>query len=350
MSRLSSWSSFNLSRRDALLGLASLAFPLALAGCSSAGSASGGDGKRASGGQLSVNIGTPVANGDLQENSVIALKKGYLDDDLKTVNAKAVITGFASGPAINDSLAAGKVDLAFMGDVPEIIAAASGLKVKIIGAMNTDVGRAIIVKAGSPIESVKDLKGKKVVSAVGTVNHIYTMRALALEGMTLDDIEVVNDAANGLNLISGGQADAASTSLIQANYLVGKGQAKVISNSLDNPGTSAQLLVMSSQKFLDEHRDAAVEVIRSLRQAKDFAAEHIDEAYKLLTTKDFDLQAIEKTYPRDSAFASFDPKITDESRKNLAEVASYLLKQGNIKAAVDTDALIDESIYDDAAK
>lgn len=108
-----------------------------------------------------------------------------LDFDLETPN-------FAGGPAILEAMRAGALDLAYVGDVPPIQARASGTLLPIV----LTVSRArseykLTARGGLKIESLADLKGKKVSYIEGSGRQAYLVEALNLAGLTLDDIEKV---------------------------------------------------------------------------------------------------------------------------------------------------------------
>ena len=93
-----------------------------------------------------IRIGSPTTDGtQLVENAGLAYKLGYLDEELEKVGYKAEYVGFAQGgTAINEAFASGQLDVAFVGDVPEIIAKSNGLEVELFANLNSEAEMGIV--------------------------------------------------------------------------------------------------------------------------------------------------------------------------------------------------------------
>lgn len=109
---------------------------------------------------------------------------------------------FPGAAPLLEALNAGAVDTAPAGDLPIILAAAAGCRLKIAG-VNRGSGKsmAIIVPRGSPIGSVEELAGKTVIvsSARGSISHYLLLEALREKGMPPSAVKIgymlPNDAA-----------------------------------------------------------------------------------------------------------------------------------------------------------
>lgn len=89
---------------------------------------------------------------------------------------------FPGAAPLLEALNAGAVDTAPAGDLPVILAAAAGCRLKIAATYRTSPkSMAIIVPRGSPIRSVAELSGKTVIvsSARGSISHYLLLEALA---------------------------------------------------------------------------------------------------------------------------------------------------------------------------
>ena len=76
-----------------------------------------------------------------------------------------------------------------------MVTGANGGKSKIIALLDYSEGSDMIV--GAPgIESIKDLKGKKVGVEVTLVEHMLLLQALKDNGMSQDDVTLVNTATD----------------------------------------------------------------------------------------------------------------------------------------------------------
>ena len=84
-------------------------------------------------------------------------------------------------------------------------------------------GTRLLVKRGSPVRSVRDLAGRKVVVARGTTNE-EAMRQLAAKAARGATVLSAADHAQALEMLASGEADAlAADDILLAGYLAEKG-------------------------------------------------------------------------------------------------------------------------------
>ncbi len=113
---------------------------------------------------------------------------GALDD----LPYKISFSTFTSGPPQIEAATAGKIDFAITGNTPPIFGAASNAKVKIVSAYDGGgFGDQILVHADSPVQTVGDLRGKKIAVAKGSSAHGHTLVQLERAGLTPADVELV---------------------------------------------------------------------------------------------------------------------------------------------------------------
>ncbi len=109
---------------------------------------------------------------------------------------------FPGAAPLLEALNAGAVDTAPAGDLPVILAAAAGCRLKIAAvSKGSPRSMAIVVPKGSPIRTVADLAGKSVIisSARGSISHYLLLEALNEARVPLSAVKVgfmlPNDAA-----------------------------------------------------------------------------------------------------------------------------------------------------------
>lgn len=90
-----------------------------------------------------------------------------------------------------EAFAAGKVDAVCMTNGDALVTGATGAPSKTILINDYSNGNDMLV-AKPGIESVKDLKGKKIGVEVGFVDHLLVLKALEANGMTEADVTLVN--------------------------------------------------------------------------------------------------------------------------------------------------------------
>ena len=124
---------------------------------------------------------------------VIARESGWIDEAMNEIGVDVVWTDFESGPPMNESFAAGQQDIGVIGDVPAVSAIVAGQKNVYIAAAEGGPSYGMLVADDSGIESVADLKGKKIGLTIGSTAQNLTEKLLANAGLDYNtDVEVIN--------------------------------------------------------------------------------------------------------------------------------------------------------------
>lgn len=130
-----------------------------------------------------------------QKGGVFALAKtsGALEKRLEARGIKVTWSEFTSGPPLLEALGANAIDFGTAGDIPPLFGhAAGGDIVYVAASKGSAAGSAILVKKDSPIQSIADLKGKKVAFKRGSSSHNFAVKALRSVGLGLADIEALD--------------------------------------------------------------------------------------------------------------------------------------------------------------
>jgi len=100
---------------------------------------------------------------------------------------------FAAGTDVIAAMASGDVVLSELGSSPLAIAASQGVDLQLI-AFSDVIGKAesLIVSNDSGINSLADLKGKRVAVPVGSTAHFSLMGALQHEGINEHDVTIMS--------------------------------------------------------------------------------------------------------------------------------------------------------------
>ncbi|KAA0017492.1 aliphatic sulfonate ABC transporter substrate-binding protein [Salinicola corii] len=117
---------------------------------------------------------------------------GVLDDRLAQQGVDIRWHEFTSGLPMLEALNLGDLDLsADVADTVPIFAQAANVDLTFYATeAPSPAGQAMIVHADSSIDSVADLKGKRVTVTRGAGNHYLLLAALNRAGLTLDDVQV----------------------------------------------------------------------------------------------------------------------------------------------------------------
>lgn len=325
------------------------ALGLSLAGCkgssnSSSGSASGTSSGASSGTDEKpkvVRIAIPAADAASPiENAGIASALGYLDEELGKVGYEVEFTGFGQGgTAINEAFASKQIDVAFEGDIPPVIANDNGIELKVFASLNHAASMGIVVGNNSGINSVADLKGKKIVVGFGTTTYVAVLKLLENNGMSIDDVELINDIANGATLVASGDADAVVSSGMGIYQFEVAGIGKVLEDgtSFADSSLSNQYFAVSTKSFLEENPDAAKAIIRALLDAKDAVTADPEGTFEKISAEDRPAEIYAKVYPEEVGYEIFHPYLTDNLKEKFNELASILKDAEVIRNDVNAD-------------
>ncbi|WP_343351366.1 sulfonate ABC transporter substrate-binding protein [Pseudomonas sediminis] len=123
---------------------------------------------------------------------VLLKAKGTLEKRLAEQGVEVKWTEFPGGPQLLEGLNVGSVDFGVTGETPPVFAQAAGADLLYVAhEPPAPTGEAILVPKDSPIKSVAELKGKKVVLNKGSNVHYLLVRALEDAGLKYGDITPV---------------------------------------------------------------------------------------------------------------------------------------------------------------
>jgi sulfonate transport system substrate-binding protein len=126
--------------------------------------------------------------------SLLLLQKadGSLEKKLAPLGFTVKWVEFPAGPQLLEGLNVGVVDLGLVGEAPPIFAQAAGARFYYIGHdPAAPQAEAIVVPKGSPVKSVRDLRGKKIALNKGSNVHYLLVRQLEKYGLKPSDVQAV---------------------------------------------------------------------------------------------------------------------------------------------------------------
>lgn len=187
---------------------------------------------------------------------------------------------FTNGPLQIQALGTGDLDYGYIGNGAMWLPASGQASVIMINA----VGEADRVIAQPGIDSIEDLKGKKVAIPEGTSGDTIVQRALQEAGMTIDDIEkVAMDASTVVSAFASGQVDAAGIWYPLVDTIKAQVPDLVeLAKNTDYPDLIAPSAFVAG---VEPDAEKTTRVLKALREANDWRAANLDEAVRI--TSDF---------------------------------------------------------------
>jgi sulfonate transport system substrate-binding protein len=123
---------------------------------------------------------------------IIVKALGHLDSSFSKKGWKVSWFQFPAGPQLLEGLNAGAIDFGTVGEAPPIFGQAAGAPlIYVANEPPSPKAEAILVPKDSPIQTVADLKGKRVALNKGSNVHYLLVQALNHAGLKYTDIQTV---------------------------------------------------------------------------------------------------------------------------------------------------------------
>ncbi len=97
---------------------------------------------------------------------------------------------FQFGPPMLEAMRVGSIDIGAVGDTPPVFARAARADLVYIAA-NSGAPQSVLLPTGSRIQTLADLKGKKLAFGRGSSAHNFALMVLEKAGLRYDEIEPV---------------------------------------------------------------------------------------------------------------------------------------------------------------
>ncbi len=217
-----------------------------------------------------------------------------LADALGLLKGKAIrleSKGYSpGGPQSLAALASGSIDIAGVATPAAIGAIAGGAKILCIApraGVTKDVNSKFFVLDSSPIKNAEDLKGKSIAVNVLGAHLDYVIREyLRVHGLNNGDVKLVVVPGPRLDqALRDRQADVAAVGVWQgpvARKIAAEGGVRVLFTDHDVLGDIVLASNVINKAFIDQHPQAVRAFATASAKAVDWAAEHPDEARKLV--------------------------------------------------------------------
>jgi len=271
----------------------------------------------------------------------VAVEKGFFKAEGVEVE---VVGPFDAGPAEMDAMAAGQLDMGYVGVPPVILAAARKVPVTVIAGVNLE-GSALAAEKG--ITSVAGLKSKKIATpAPGSIQYIMTGMLLSGNNMSFADVELFPGTIKAPDMpltLQTGRINAYFIwePFVAKSIVSGAGHVLVDSKEIwpDHPCC----VIVTRNDFLKNNDKATGAIINAHRQAVKFIADNPAES-KVIARKytRLDSAIIDSAFNRVKYVTSVN---SDDLKKFVREIIS-LGENGSIKPIIarsdvpDVDAFI----------
>ncbi|MES4888150.1 ABC transporter substrate-binding protein [Streptomyces sp. NPDC096012] len=333
-----------MKRTAVSLSAAALLLPL---------SACGGSAEAGSGSTVTVTVGYQSKTINTVTAGTLLRSLGYFEKQLNALHDghtyKVDWQDYATGAPITAQMTAGKIDIGSMGDFPLLLNAARGKQLgrpthlisvtgyNLRGGLNT-----VVTAPDSRLTTLKDLKGKKVSTSIGSAADGTLVRALQRAGIDPDKgISKLNQQpAVGASALSAGSVDALSQFVAWPGLLAYQGKAKALYDGaqLNLPTFHG---VTAREDFAKRHPAVLDAFLKAQNQATDYLRGHpVTAAEKVAEATGLPAEVV-YLYNGAHGIATFDPALKPQLVTALEQDVS-VLKAAKLTGDVDVDAFVDD--------
>ena len=216
---------------------------------------------------------------DLVNPDLVARKEKYYE---KQLGIKVKIVKFDSGKDVNTALAAGSIDASELGSNPTALGIGNGLNYDVI-YIGDIIGSAesLVVKNNANVNSVSQLKGKKIAVPFASTSHYSLLNALKQAGLKESDVKLLDLEPNDIHAAwKRGDIDAAYVWYPVLNNLVKDGKILTGSDKLAKQGIITADLVVARRDFAKSNKNLVVRYIKALNQANDLDQKNKEQSIK----------------------------------------------------------------------
>ncbi len=203
------------------------------------------------------------------------------DQGLFSQNALNItVHRYDSGAGALDGVINGEADIAVgTTEFPLVIRTLNQERIQTMGVISKSNFINLVGRKDRGINNVSDLKGKTIGTTYGTIAHYYLGRFLVLNGLSLEEISLVDlrTPIEWVNAVVNGSIDAVATAQPYANSAKeGLGDNAVVWSINSNQPQYTQ--VIAQQEWIAENPELCRRFLRALYQAEKFIIDRPAEA------------------------------------------------------------------------
>lgn len=201
-------------------------------------------------------------------DTAVAMSEGYFKEYFDDKGIKSEFIFFDSGVAANQAFSSGSIDFAEMGHTNGVVALANNLPVNLIW-LHEILGsnEALVVKNGSGIEKIEDLKGMKIATTFSSTSHLSLVKALESVGIEKDVDLLDMETAEIVAAWERGDVQAAYSWEPGLSRLKENGTVLIDSEELSNQGITTANIGLVHKNFSDKYPKLVADFISALNKS-----------------------------------------------------------------------------------
>lgn len=237
-----------------------------------------------------------------------------------------------------NAVVTGSVDFGIFGIAAATLGAAAGEPVVIVAA-TCNRGMAVVAGAKSSINSIKDLRGKKVAILPGSTQEVVIFERLRMEGMSIKDIQPIRLSFSDMApALARGDIDAYVGAEPGPGISLATGAGKIVEYPYSTPIGSLNMVLATRQELIDKNPALVSTMLEIHRKANEFAmANKVKMAEMTVQKLGQKPESVEKALPNVELTWKMNGQFITEAKYYGAE----MLDKKQIRALPNYDKFID---------
>jgi ABC-type nitrate/sulfonate/bicarbonate transport system substrate-binding protein len=238
-----------------------------------------------------------------------------------------------------------KVDIAGAAEYPIIANTFAKENISIITSIDKSFAIDILGLTDRGIIKAADLKGKRIGLTLGTINEFYLARFLELNGISINDVTLINmPVTYTVDAMSDGRVDAVVTWDIYETKIMAQHVNKLVTWSVQSSQAAYSVLICRND-WIQQHPDLLKRFVNSLDQAEKFILQHPTEAKaNLQKYYNYSDEYIARIWPQNQFGLSLDQSLIAA----MEDEARWMIKNNLVTEK--EIPFFNDYIYEDALK
>ncbi len=256
------------------------------------------------------------------------------------------IIPFESPTDGKDAVVSGTVDFGTFGIAAAIFGAAAHQPVVVIGS-ECNKGMAIVAAKASGIDTLADLRGKRVAIWPGSTQEVFVLERLRMEGLSVRDITPVRVSFSEMHAaLARGDVDAYVGAEPGPGLSLATGIGKIVEYPYSTPMGSLNMIIATSRDTLERKPELARLVVDLQRQGSAYAMGNRDAMVAMTVAKlGMSKAAVEIAAPNVELNWQMTPLMLQQARA----YAGQMLAMKQIRALPDFATLFDSRFSEQVA-
>lgn len=209
----------------------------------------------------------------------------YFYEKFAPAGVKVQVVPFESPTDGKNAVVTGTVDFGIYGLAAATLGAANGEPVVVVGAA-CNRGMAVVAGVKSGINSIQDLKGKRVAIWPGSTQEVVILDRLSAEGMTIKDIKSMRVSFSDMaSALERGDIDAYVGAEPAAGISLAKGVGKIVEYPYSTPTGSLNMVLSTRRELTKTEPEFVKSFLKMHRASSEYAMSNRDAFIEMAMQK-----------------------------------------------------------------